>query len=44
MTAPLCLVTGAGRGIGRTTAATLAQRGWRVAVLDRDAESLERTG
>ncbi|CAM2921668.1 SDR family oxidoreductase [Prescottella defluvii] len=39
----LCLVTGAGRGIGRATAMTLADRGWRVALLDRDTDATAET-
>jgi NADP-dependent 3-hydroxy acid dehydrogenase YdfG len=37
------LVTGAGSGIGRCIAATLAQLGLRVALVGRDREKLERT-
>ena len=37
------LVTGAGSGIGRSIAATLAQLGLRVALVGRDREKLERT-
>jgi NAD(P)-dependent dehydrogenase (short-subunit alcohol dehydrogenase family) len=33
------LVTGAARGIGKSIAATLAQRGWRVALCDIDAKT-----
>src|SRR6185295_14712905 len=31
------LVTGAARGIGKATARVLGERGWRVAMADRDA-------
>ncbi|MCR9126885.1 MAG: SDR family oxidoreductase [Rhodobacteraceae bacterium] len=34
------LITGAARGIGLATARILARRGWRVAMLDRDADEL----
>jgi NAD(P)-dependent dehydrogenase (short-subunit alcohol dehydrogenase family) len=37
------LVTGAGRGLGRTTALSFAAEGARVIVADRDAESGEET-
>ena len=36
------LITGAARGIGLATARGLAADGWRVAMLDRDAEALEQ--
>ena len=36
------LVTGAGSGIGRSIATTLAEMGLRVALLGRDREKLER--
>jgi NAD(P)-dependent dehydrogenase (short-subunit alcohol dehydrogenase family) len=36
-------VTGAASGIGAATARLLAQRGWRVACLDRDIEGARRT-
>ena len=37
------LITGAGAGIGAVTARLLVQRGWRVALLDRDGAAAERT-
>ncbi|MFN3744023.1 MAG: SDR family NAD(P)-dependent oxidoreductase [Hyphomicrobiaceae bacterium] len=37
---PAAIVTGAGSGIGRATAGLLLERGWCVAVLDRDAKGL----
>src|SRR5690349_9267059 len=37
------LITGGGAGIGATTARLLADRGWRVALLDRDGVAAERT-
>jgi NAD(P)-dependent dehydrogenase (short-subunit alcohol dehydrogenase family) len=37
------LITGAGTGIGATTARLLAARGARVAILDRDAEAAKST-
>jgi NAD(P)-dependent dehydrogenase (short-subunit alcohol dehydrogenase family) len=36
-------VTGAASGIGAATASLLAERGWRVACLDRDIEGARRT-
>jgi NAD(P)-dependent dehydrogenase (short-subunit alcohol dehydrogenase family) len=36
------IVTGAGSGIGRATAALLARQGWRVHCLDRDGAAAER--
>jgi len=36
------IVTGGSRGIGRAVAAALAEQGWRVALLARDAVTLER--
>ena len=37
------LITGAGAGIGATLAEAAADAGWRVGVLDRDAEAAART-
>src|ERR1700682_3574692 len=39
----VALVTGAARGIGAATALALAEAGARVALVDRDADGLERT-
>lgn len=36
-------ITGGGAGIGAATARTLAARGWRVALFDRDGAATERT-
>src|SRR5215468_8641616 len=36
------LITGGGAGIGATTARVLAEKGWRVALLDRDGEAARR--
>jgi NAD(P)-dependent dehydrogenase (short-subunit alcohol dehydrogenase family) len=37
------LITGGGAGIGAATARLLANRGWRVALLDRDGAAAQRT-
>jgi len=41
MTKPVCLVTGAGRGIGAATAEELNQRGWRLALVSRTGSELQ---
>jgi NADP-dependent 3-hydroxy acid dehydrogenase YdfG len=41
--APVVAITGAGRGIGAATALRFANEGWRVALIDRDAETLRET-
>ena len=41
MTRKTALVTGAARGIGLATAKLLIERGWQVAMLDRDTAELE---
>src|SRR2546429_9481748 len=38
------VVTGGAQGIGRATAALLAERGYRVAIADRDAAAGRKTG
>jgi NAD(P)-dependent dehydrogenase (short-subunit alcohol dehydrogenase family) len=40
---PVVAITGAGRGIGAATAARFANEGWRVAILDSAAATLEDT-
>ncbi len=42
MTQKCAIVTGAARGIGLATADLFRERGWRVAMLDRDGEELRR--
>lgn len=44
MTAPVALVTAAGRGIGAACARVLAERGYRVALMSRSAEAVELAG
>lgn len=41
--ARVAVVTGGARGIGRSIGEWFLQRGWRVALLDIDSETLERT-
>ena len=41
MTKPVCLITGAGRGIGAATAEELDQRGWRLMLVSRTRGDLE---
>lgn len=42
-TPPVAIITGAGSGVGRATAISLAGRGWRVAAFGRTITSLEET-
>jgi len=42
--APVVVVTGAGRGIGKATAIAMARRGWRVALVSRSRAELESVG
>ena len=37
------IVTGAGSGVGRSSAIKLAQKGWQVAIVGRNLETLETT-
>jgi NAD(P)-dependent dehydrogenase (short-subunit alcohol dehydrogenase family) len=41
MTASLALITGGAQGIGRALAQSFLAEGWRVVVLDRDADALD---
>jgi 2,3-dihydro-2,3-dihydroxybenzoate dehydrogenase len=43
MSAPVAIVTGAGRGIGRGVSVLLSQRGYRVALLSRTLSELSET-
>jgi len=43
LSARRAVVTGGSKGIGRAVASALAERGWRVVLLARDAAALERT-
>lgn len=43
MTGRIAIITGAGSGIGRAVAITLAERGYRLALAGRRAEALEET-
>lgn len=42
MNASIALITGAARGIGLATTKLLLQEGWHVAMIDRDAETLQQ--
>lgn len=44
VSSPAAIITGAGSGIGRATAVSLAREGWRLALVGRTRETLERTG
>jgi len=39
----VCIVTGAGQGLGRSIALEMAREGATVALLERNADTLERT-
>lgn len=41
MPTPVCILTGAGRGIGRATAIELARRGYEIALLGRSRDALD---
>lgn len=41
---PAAIITGAGSGIGRAAAVSLAREGWRLALVGRTRETLEATG
>lgn len=41
MSNPVCIITGAGRGIGRATALELSQRGYRCVLVARSKDQLE---
>lgn len=43
MTGRIAIITGAGSGIGRAAAITLAEKGYRLAIAGRRAEALEET-
>ena len=39
----VCIITGAGRGIGRTTAIELDRLGWRLVLVSRSNDELKAT-